>query len=194
MSGTSSAPNDNAFHPYAYPQPNMLVQQGSKVLIKGLKSVAGQKLNGKTGTAIHFFPQEGRWSVQIDDVGGFGTEEGNSAGAAAQEEERGPKKQATKKEKEDMFKIRITNLVLKQGGGESMRVCVILRDNPSWMSCSEGGRVLVRAGTIAGDPALCIFDDFRRPEFDRNRFYAEISTMGIAKEAVESLIGKYTSP
>jgi len=55
------------FIPYDYPFPNMLVQEGSKVHIDGLESVAGQKINGATGTALRFFPEIGRWSVQLDD-------------------------------------------------------------------------------------------------------------------------------
>lgn len=150
----SDVPDD--FLPYAYPQPNMMVQEGSKVCIIGLKSDAGQKLNETTGTALRFFPQDGRWAVNLDNNGGT-------------------------------FKIHITNLVLHMNRGAPAPICVCLRSNPCWASSTENGRVLVRAGTMGGVPALCIYDNFNHPSFDKDRFYREISMMGIPKEMAASL-------
>ena len=59
------------------------------------------------------------------------------------------------------------------------------------MVCSEGGRALVRAGKMGGNPALCILDDFTRRDFDRNRTYDEISTMGVSKAMLDSLLEQY---
>ena len=141
------------FIPYAFPQPNMLVQQGTKVRIHDLQSEAGQKLNDKTGTALRFFP-DGRWSVQVDGDG-------------------------------STFKIMITNLAIVHADGESLYICIVSKDNPTWSASCEGGKVLVRAGTMGGAPALCIFDVPNRPGFDKKRFFEEISFMGITKASVE---------
>lgn len=53
------------FRPFVYPKPDMLVQEGARVEIHGLTSKKGRSLNGLQGTAIHFFPSTGRWSVLV---------------------------------------------------------------------------------------------------------------------------------
>lgn len=120
---------DPIFEAYGDPFPNMLVQHGSKVCIDGLQSEAGQKFNGTTGTALRFYPEDGRWSVQLDN------EEFNKK----------------------IVKIHITNLSLTQGG--SLHTCIVYKSNPGWASLSENGLTLLRAGTVGGLQTLCILDD-----------------------------------
>jgi len=148
------------FIPYVYPQPNMLVQQGTKVRIHHLQSEAGQKLNDKTGTALRFSP-DGRWTVQVDNGG--------------------------------TFKIMITNLAIVHDEGKSLYICIVSKDNPTWSAGCEGGKMLVRAGTMGGAPALCIFDVPNRPGFDKTRFLEETSFMGITKAAAEGFFEAHNS-
>jgi hypothetical protein len=55
------------FHPFVYPRLNMMVQEGSTVRIKDLKSDGGKFLNGKEGKALSFDLETGRWSTELED-------------------------------------------------------------------------------------------------------------------------------
>jgi hypothetical protein len=67
--------NGPAFYPFVAPSPNMVVQSGTTVVIKDLQSEEGRRLNGRKGTALRFFHQDGRWSVKLDASEGEGEDE-----------------------------------------------------------------------------------------------------------------------
>ena len=48
-----------------------MIQEGVRVVIKGLKSEAGKKLNGKKAVAIRFLVKDGtrRWAVKLEETG-----------------------------------------------------------------------------------------------------------------------------
>lgn len=57
------------FIPNQYPKPNMLIDEGMTVKIKGLQSEAGKALNGKLAVAkkLLFRGDEARWTVTLQD-------------------------------------------------------------------------------------------------------------------------------
>lgn len=163
--------NDEAFYPYSFPLPNMLVQAEKGVSIHGLESEAGRALNGKRGTAKEFHPHTGRWSVEVDNEVVDGSNNNNST---------------TKKK---LVKIQIKNLKRYfSDDEEELRFCMVPRENPGWMEGSDQGRVLVVAGTMGGHPALCVYDDFSRPGFDREAFVEAVSQMGLSRTDGEQFL------
>lgn len=180
-----------AFHAYSYPKPNMLVQIGSKVLIHGLQSEEGQKLNGRTGTALNFYPSNARWSVRVDKKKG--------GGGGGEETEEG-------KSDNDEFKIHIKNLVLASwespqavtdgdGDGTSPYICYIDRKNPSWSMCTEFGRYFIRAGTMGNGnndsdpPALCLLDRPNGEGPGEPYLRERLPEMGVPMGMLDSLVG-----
>ena len=174
-----------AFYPYSFPQPNMLVQEGSIAIIDGLVSEAGQRLNGKKAKAIKFFPTTCCWSVQLvepnDNNGGdddYGTIEA--------------KKQ---------LKIHIKNMELYLPDGSGIYFTHIPNPDPYQMLSVGGGLLSVRAGTVGDDPskpAICILGDVLSTDFDKQAAIETGSMMGITKgfsikkyiEAIEDMHAK----
>ena len=152
----------------------MLVQEGSIVIIDGLMSEVGQRLNGKKAKAIKYFLKTCRWSVQLvelddnnsgDDDDDFGTND------------------ATKQ-----FMIHIKNLTLHFSKGDSFSISHIYNPNP-YDFLSVGGELLsVLAGTVEGDPskpAVCILGDVLSADFDKQAVIEAASMMGAPKDLIK---------
>jgi hypothetical protein len=193
--------DDIKFYPYAYPHPNMLVQSGSKVLIKGLTSAAAgdqQQLNGLVGTALEFHAdRHGHWSVQLDDVLEPQLQEED------EDENDHAEKETLKETCSIVVMIPILNLELvvpqhhqqqkqqhEQGHTTTMTMYfpIVTRQNPRWAAGSRNGRVLLRAGTMMGQAALCLYDDPNRLGFDATLVYQQAQYMGASRAMVDELL------
>ena len=123
------------FIPNQYPKPNMLIDEGMTVKIKGLQSEAGKVLNGKLAVAkeLLFRGDEARWTVELEDKEGGATKH---------------------------MAIKIQNL---EAYRTEFQVIFVTADHPSGLgggNCPD----LIIAGTCAGafgklsGPILCITD------------------------------------
>jgi hypothetical protein len=222
---------EKKFYPFAYPQPNMLVQRGSRVLIKGLKKSASaspgtqhhHQLNGLVGTALKFHADRlGHWSVQLfeqpphqqqqaeqeeaeTDVDDDDDDYDNDGDGDGDDHEKKEDKRAAKKETTNtmttsivvMIPICHLEVVLPLPEQEEQTIMmmfpIVTRNHPRWASGSRDGRVLLRAGTMMGQPALCLYDDPNRNGFDTSLIYQQAMYMGASTAMVDELLQGYYS-
>ena len=145
----------------------MLIQSGTKVAIQGLTSEAGKKLNNRTGTAQHFFPETLRWSVLLDST----EEVANDATPDRR-----------------VVSLSITKLTLVEDA--EIMFALITPDNPGWAVLSEGGKRLLCAGTkgVDGPLSLGIMADIHNPNLTKEGLLREASLMGVPKEFIFSFL------
>jgi hypothetical protein len=223
MEKNNDSTTKNKFYPYAYPQPNMLVQRGSRVLIKGLKKSATaspgtqhhHQLNGLVGTALKFHADRlGHWSVQLfeqpphqqqqaeqeeaeTDVDDDDDDDDDNDGDGHEKKE---DKRAAKKETTNTMTMSIVvmipichlEVVLPLPEQEEQTIMmmfpIVTRNHPRWASGSRDGSVLLRAGTMMGQPALCLYDDPNRNGFDTSLIYQQAMYMGASTAMVDELL------
>ena len=175
----SAAPT---FHPHAIPRPNMLVQSGTKVLIKDLSSETGFKLNGRTGTALQFYSdRDGRWSVELD-------QDENKEQPQLEQPDKANDTTATEESNGKVVLIRINNLELVPD--QPFHLGVVKRDNFDWAALSQGGTVVLLAGTSAENmPAICLLEG-KDGGFDAEQIYKMSEYMGIPSKAIPSIVEK----
>lgn len=151
------------FSPFCSPQPNSLVQVGRRVVLKDLKGPQ-EVLNDKKGIVTVYKPKGilCQYLVKLD--GGEG---------------------------EMLFHV--TNLKIDLAENETFNFGLITPDltpNSSWMELSVEGLFLLRAGTMVscGTPAICLFDDPSKSNFDTENVYKLLPYMGVTKESIEEIL------
>jgi hypothetical protein len=149
------------FSPYVYPKPNMVIQEGRKVTIKGLKSAEGKKLNGKKGVAIRFIVKgnDWRWAVKLDESG------------------------AKKSIKIQNLEISVEDEFL----GKSIALLPIRKQN-STSALGSMNLPLITIGTINGEMFVVLSDHPTSSTWDREVFKAQCLMVGLNPEFFDEAV------
>lgn len=185
----SSAPLENSFYPFAFPQPNMLVPAGTDVVIHGLMSEAGQLLNGKKALAEKFIPQSGRWVVRVkdDDAKNEEHQQQQQQQQSSSEENKDGDNEKDDVPTQEKKQIKIENLRIPD-----LLPLVCFRSPEQYPTSMGGTPVMVAAGMIGNKLAICINDDPTRDEYDTNAMGEGLRLMGADPKFIEEVVKKYS--